>query len=42
MGDGYLGEVMQVSGEDQCHAIPYTPIKTPALGRDLILIHYSC
>lgn len=40
--DCYLGEELQVSGENQSHAIPHTPIKTPAQGRDLILIHCSC
>lgn len=40
--DCYLGEMLRVSGEDRCHAIPHAPIKTPAQGWDLILIHFSC
>lgn len=37
----YMGEVLSVSGETRSHAIPHTPIKTPAQGRDFILIHFS-
>lgn len=40
--DCCLGEMLRVSGENQCHAIPHTPIKIPVQGRDLILLHYSC